>query len=271
MKIPFKIMKSLSIAIFAIMLIAPSLVFAETSASQGDERPAPKNAFCARLTSNALSIQNQLSEKYGQLTERKQKRVQTFKANREDRKEKFTELRDKAKDTRAQAQDRLSKIAKTEAQKQAVQNFQTKAKTAMETRHTAVDAAMLAFRTALDKEAENRNTILTEAHNPYKTAVQTAITNAKADCATGKETGTIKTELNTALKSAKDALQTARQQLTQSKTAVEVIVKTRNEAVKKAADEFRSTMEKLRAELKTAFTANRTSESEIETESQTTE
>lgn len=271
MKIHFKITKGLTATILMVSLMAPGLVFAETSASSEGKRPAPKNVFCTRLTSNESSMKNQLLKNFGQLSERKQERVQTFKANRDDRKEKFVELRNIAKDARTEAQKKLSKIAKTDAQKVAVQNFQTQAKAAMDVRHTAIDAAMLAFRTALDKEAENRNTILTQAHNTYKTTVQTAVVKSKTDCTAGKDVVTVKAELTTALKSAKDALQTARQQLAQSKTAIETITKTRNEAVKKAAEEFRATMEKLRAELKSTFTVKTNFNSEDKTESETAE
>ncbi|MCL5666190.1 MAG: hypothetical protein M1383_00210 [Patescibacteria group bacterium] len=219
---------------------------------------APKtiqNTFCTRLANAGAATQNRLTEKYQQVTQARQNTKDALHNRREERDQNMEQAREQAASTTKAVMQQLLERAQTEAQKQAIVQFQQQVRTAAAARKAAVDAAMEAFRKGLDAEAANRETLLQNAASKYKTAVQTALNKAQSDCQAGQDTVTAKTALNNALRAAQAELQKTKQNLDNRGGKVRTLTQTRNQAVKKAADDFKAAMEQARIQLKAAFQA----------------
>jgi hypothetical protein len=261
--------KKISTFIVAVSLILPFLTSArETPKQNMQSAPDP---ICTRLVGSMKKIQNRLTENNTVLKERKQERTQDFKDNRKEHQDKLDEMRKQAAEVRTEAQTKLLALAKTDAQKIAVKDFIVSAKEAMITRHETVDTAMEAFRHGLDAISNNQQKLLEQSQETYKKSIETAFEKAKTDCEDGMAPETVKKQLIKSLQAAKEQLVNTKQQLKLSGNSVEALVKVRNEAIKTAADTFRTTMEQLRTELKTLLGATKDTNAENEQEDETIE
>jgi DNA repair exonuclease SbcCD ATPase subunit len=252
--------------ILAISALLLSPLFSLAAPSTPPARQNSQTNSCTKMTATAQNIMNRVEENNKELKNRKQDRTQNFRENREQRQEQLQTMRDNAAEVRAKVQEELLSLAESDAQKKAVKDFIAAAREAMITRHEAVDEAMENFRSELDSLSNNQQALLLQTQETYRASVQTALDKAKSDCQSGITPATVRTQLMTALQTAKQQMQTAKQQIRQSENSVEVLVKTRNEAVKSAGDIFRATMEKLRTELKTALETTTTEDNKAEPE-----
>jgi|GEM_PF-1023445 len=212
-----------------------------------------QNTFCTRFANLGEATKNRLNERYGQVAENKQDRINQFKKNRQERDQKMKQVRDQAASTTDAVMQQLMERAQTEAQKQAVTTFQQQVRTAAAVRKAAVDAAMNDFRQGLDNEAASREQAAQQAASQYRTAVQAAIAKAKSDCSAGTDPEQVRSAYMAALKNAQQTLQQARQGLDNRGETIRQLTQTRNQAVRKAAEDFKTAMEQARAQLKLAF------------------
>lgn len=148
---------------------------------------------------------------------------------------------------------KLDDLAKTDAQKAAVEKFVAAVKAAIKIRQTAVDTAVKAFRAGADKAIEVRKTAVASVLDSYYKAVQTALEQAKADCAKGTNAAIVRTNHINAIKAAKTKLQTERNALDKAKTTIEGLAATRKAAIAKAVDDFQAAVRAARTEMQKAF------------------
>ena len=87
----------------------------------------------------------------------------------------------------------------------------------------------------------------------FKAAVDAAITKAKADCVAGIDPTIIKQAFHEAMKAGPGRALKAREDMEKLRPQLEALKKTRNEAIKKAKDDFKTALEAAKAELNAAF------------------
>jgi len=155
---------------------------------------------------------------------------------------------------RAQAVAKLlAKASTTDAQKAAITTYQTTINQAVTVRRTTIDAALAAYRTAVDQAMASRKAGVDQATSTYQTAVIAAYTKALADCQANVDPKTVRANLNTALKAAKQAYDAGRQSLANLQTIIAPLAKTRQQAISTAEANFKTAVTNATTTLKTAF------------------
>jgi len=237
-------------------------VFAANAARPVVSTSTPKTTSAGKLyCDKVVSLLSEIGQKLGDFnTKLQQIRTQTaskIKESRQKRDQELKSVRDKWAANRQEQFKALEGKAQTDAQKQAVAKFKSAVLSAITTRQQAVDAAIKAYRNGLDKIISDRKLAIDAAKTALRNSVKAAADKAKADCDAGVDFQTARQNLQASLKAAREkytadiqALEKNRQQTMQQ------LVAARQEAVKKAVDDFLATMEKLRVELKAAFGEN---------------
>ncbi len=147
---------------------------------------------------------------------------------------------------------KLTADAKTNEQKQAVAAFQSTVLAAVATRRLAVDHARDTFRAALVQDAVSRHSQVTLALNAFTTAVNAAVAQANANCATG-DPATVRSAFVAALKQARQNLEAAIKAIPKHGPVVEQAAKTRKQTIAQADQAFHQTVQAAVATLKTAL------------------
>lgn len=249
----------------AAVLVAPGLASAQTDINinaGGSVRSDLKNAngvtnFCTNLTTAAASVQTALTEKETKLITN-QNNLTTKLTNKEaDRDKKSQDKRTESDSHREQNFAKLSVKATTDAQKQAVATFEATVNAAVTARRTAIDAALAKFRTDLAALIKTRQTAVDAAAATFKTSVTAAITKAQTACTkSDADPKAIRTQLILDLKAARDAFKSNRKAQNSLKPQIQALEKTKNAAIKKAVEDFKTTVSKARATLKASLQAS---------------
>ncbi|MBI2120502.1 MAG: hypothetical protein HYT94_02670 [Parcubacteria group bacterium] len=233
-----------SAAVVSSMLIPATLFAEEASATNG---------FCAKFPEFSAKATERVNEREAKFNAKRTEQLKKFSDNRAEVDAKVTELRAKADAERNAQAEKLRARATTPEQKAAVEIFVTTLHDAIAARRADVDAARGTFRTELDKIRTDRRSAVDAAVAAFKSSFTAALDKAKTDCAAGAASKTVRTQTVAALKSAKTALQTAIKGLEKNKTAIEALKTVRNNAFKKAQDDFKVIRDKARTDLKAAF------------------
>lgn len=214
---------------------------------------APSVNFCARFEKAFDKLQTRAAAKRDKLAEKKNQRLQNFKAQWEKRDQKLAEYRKRIDERRNDRYAGLEARAQTDAQKAAIEKFKADVEAAVAARKAAIDAAIKAFREGVDAATKQRLEAIKGAGDTYKAAVDAAVAKAKADCAAGVEPAAIKQQFHDSMKAAQDAFAKARADIEKLQPQLEALKATRNNAVKKAIDNFKAALQKAKTELKAAF------------------
>ncbi len=102
---------------------------------------------------------------------------------------------------------------------------------------------------------------MTNTGDAFKAAVDAAISQAKSDCASGKDVKTVRSNFMTAMSQAREGLQAKRQSTDKIGDDIKALAATRNATIKATKETFRTTMEAARKELKAAFGETATDDS----------
>lgn len=251
MKHNFKNLATLTLATSAMAanLLLPAMSFADTASST----PVSKN-FCTRLPEQAAKVDAKLADRETKLGDKETERQNRLANTRTQRDKKLADQRAAADLRQAKAFEKLeAKKADTDAKKQAVAAFESTVNQAIATRRSAVDAAIQAFRNGVDQAVLQRKTAITTAAKAFADAYHAAITQAQTDCRNGKDSKTVKADLNTALKAARDTFEQNRKNIEKVGTTVSGLTKARQDTVEKAFSDFRATLDKAKTDLKTAL------------------
>jgi hypothetical protein len=218
-----------------------------------EEPTTPSANFCTRVVESLSAVSAKLNENDGRLRE---KRTETQNKLKERRDERQAAINEKRTETVSKAEESLKELdlEATTEQKAALQEFRTTLNSAQTKRKAAVDAAMQTYRTGLDKLVSARHEAARTATATFKTSVSAAIQKAKTDCAAKVDPKTVRETFTTSLKAAQEQLRTDLKNVEKPGQEVQALAKVRNEAVRKAHDEFRATMKAAHEKLKAAFT-----------------
>lgn len=246
-KTNFKVFAGLAGAVLMLQTFAPITVLAqnETTGTNAGK------VFCSKIESLAQKMEQRMTGKETRLSERRENRDNNIEERRQIRDERRAENRVKWDENREQHFAKLEEKAQTDAQKQAVETFKNAVNSAVQARRTAIDAAVQTFRQAIDQAIANRKSSADSAVSVFKNSVHTALEKAKTDCSNGITPATVRTNLRNELQTAKDKLNSDRQAI--EKMNVDDLAHQKNEAIKKAMDDFKVAIEAAREALKAAF------------------
>lgn len=240
-------------ALILTTLIAPQTIFASASST-------PKvNRFCTDLDTNLdryfVNFTNKSAVQKANKDTKLAERESAMEVKRAENDKKVADLRAQAllkQDARFTAI--LAKASTTE-RKAAINEFTAGVKAAASVRHVAIDAARSAYRSGVDKIITDRKAKKESALSTRKAAIEAAVAKAKADCASGIDQITIKTNLQSAIKSAQEVFKTAVHGLGKIGDSTKTLSDARKVAYEKAQTDFQNTLESLRATLKSKLGA----------------
>ncbi len=223
-----------------------------------DERMAERKenrqeAFCSRFVESARKISATMAERRSQFDERKGNHADILETKRNEREAKFEENRSQADERRNAMYEKLSGRAKTDEQKEAVEDFQKAVEAAVDTRRDVVDAAIVEFRKGVDAAVAGRKDDMQDAVATFKSAVEVTFDKAQKACESGTDQATIRADFKSGLEAARTALQSDRKESEKVGAQVKGLAETRRTAVKQALADFKATVATARLELKNAF------------------
>ena len=246
--------------------VFPSLTFArdggsdatnqttsDTQTSVSGQSTATGSNFCTNISNFATKIQKQVADLNKQLDQDKNKMAQDVDKDKHDQQGQLNSERDHANQLRGADFTKLEQRAQTDAQKQAVQVFETAVNAAVAARRTAIDKALADFKTAFDSVFQQRQTNLDAARNAMIAALNAALQKAQTDCTAGVDPSTVRQNFSTALKTAQQNFVNSRKSLDKAGPQVKALEKNRNTAIQKANSDFNAALKAATAQLKLAF------------------
>ena len=185
-----------------------------------------------------------------------QKRIDVLKkitTNRQEAIDRLFAARALADANRKEAYNKLSAQATTTSQKQALNTFKSAVEAAVKARKTAVDNALKTYQEGVLTLANSRNDASLALLTKLRNDIKAAFAQAKADCAAGKDTQMIKTNLLSSMRTAREQFTAERQKTNDLKSQLEALKSARNTAIRNAMQEFKQALERAKQDLKAAF------------------
>lgn len=261
MKTISKFISGVSLSVFAASLFVAVPVYARQGAddvAHNDANEASHSSsvavFCKNIDAIVSKTSGEVTKRGGNSNSEWQKRTTNIQTKRAEWLAKVTAARAEAAKKRDENFAKLDTAATTDAQKAAVAKYKQTVLAAIATRQAAHDANFDAYFKGVDALLASQKSNSGGDVAAFQAAVATAISTAKASCASGASADSIKATLNTALKAARESFKGQRTQDQGSiKAQLESLKKTRNDANKKANETFKTTVEAARVELKAAF------------------
>lgn len=267
-----QISKKYLVAFAALAIIFPSVCSAitpeelqaqrEEKRAQREEQRAENKArreeqraekTCTQLSNQADQIIARLTEKLSNLEQKRtevennvQQRINERIANR-------TAKRAEWDATKAANWEKLRANAKTDEQKTAVEKFITAIQSAVKIKRDAIDKVISDFRAGIKAERAERKNQTDTALATYKDAITSIASQVKADCAAGKDAKTIRENLRTEMKKARDAFQANRKPAEKFRADITPLKEAKKAELKKIIDTFQASIEAAKTELRAAF------------------
>ncbi|HTK60088.1 MAG TPA: hypothetical protein VL283_02685 [Candidatus Baltobacteraceae bacterium] len=211
--------------------------------------------FCKAVAAMSARVEERLSEGSAKIGSKRgdlEARLESLKGEHES---KLKDLREKEDAKRSERIAGLDDNADTDAERQALQKFQSDVAAAVTARRAATDAANDAFRDGLKGLIAARKAAVDAATGTFAVAVRDALAKAKADCASGLAPAKVRGTLMDALKAAREKLQSDLQDIAKLGPQVQPLIETRRKAHQDAMTAFHAAVEEAKTELKTAFGA----------------
>ncbi len=249
--------KTCGIVIGIGVMTVTAAAFAQNTRGSSTVGGNPSRAgLCSRLEDKISNEVDNLSRRVGEMTQNN--------ADRESRlQNEWDKFLNNATTTRAH-QDadlaarfaKLEENAKNDAQKQAVSDFQIAVINALSAKRTAIDAAIQSFHDGIFSLLSTRKTTVDDSLATMKSAFETVADKAKADCASGVDSKTVRDNFLTAIKDARKSFVAARTGQDSFKSAMQKLVAAKQQAFKKAQADFQSAITRARDALKAALPTN---------------
>ena len=273
-------MKKIFSTLVLVSLCIPSLAFSQTGAMPiqpmllREDRPAPMRAsttreqlrepriasstkqlgFCTQIEKALITINNK-----GMMGAEKRAEAMNNQANkREDRRTDVDMRRTENQAKRKSQIEELTKRATTEEQKLAVAKFSTALTEALSIKNKAIDALLATHRAEVDKAVASRKVEVDKALVTLTSAIETAKTQAKNDCANNVDGNIIRTNLKNSIQKAQENFKSSVTSIEKVKDISEASRNLKKAELKKIEETFRKSVESARNDLKTAFRTPRT-------------
>ncbi|MBI3494431.1 hypothetical protein HY004_00395 [Candidatus Saccharibacteria bacterium] len=231
---------------------ARAQIEASKSATTDTKTTASNSLTCQSINKLAANIQNQLTEKKSKIDSKRIDIYVKSTTRRETRDAELLSKRDDFDSKRQQNFEKLKSMAKTDEQTQAVEVYISAITKATQVRRDANDAAFATFRSDVDSLKKTAGQSTDANASATSASINQAISQAKADCASGQSADTVKQTLKTAIDAARQKSKISRESVTKG-DQLKAIVQKRNDALKANAETFRASTAAARDQLKNAF------------------
>jgi hypothetical protein len=248
----FKQISSATLSIITLMSVASPIV-AAVELPKPPENKVGDRVFCTQIGGISDKIGAEIEKKKGE-HKAKHTEIEIKKdAKVAEWSKKLSDNRTKWDTARSTEFAKLNELAKTDAQKAAVEKFISTMKAAIELRRSSNDSANMTFKEAV-KAATGTQSSNTEASAAqFKAAVEAAKAKAQAACTAGTEIKTVKDQLKADMEAARKAFKEARTPDTKIGETVKQLQATRKASVDANDKAFKATAEAAKAALKTAL------------------
>ncbi len=213
----------------------------------------PQSDFCYKLPDISARVLNDINEKEARLHDKQARISQDILADRNDSDGEKTANRMRWDSIYEQNIAMLKARAENNAQKSAVEKYLAAVADAVNNRRIAINSALQTFRQGVDQAMLARTGIVNVALSGFKTAASEAFSKASADCANSVTGSTVHKNLVTSLKAAKQKFNTDRSAAEKLSISMQALVTARKSATAKALADFKTAMQKARADLKVSF------------------
>jgi hypothetical protein len=222
--------------------------FINSTSTTGNPRRAN---FCTAIDRLVDRVNEQVSRLD---VERSSARANLY-SQRNVRDKELSDHRTSLENDRAANYEKLRVLATTDAQKQAVADFQSSIEAAVAKRHDAVDQALKDFRTGVSVLQDARKAAISKSLTKFENAAKAAIEKAKTDCAAGVDQQTIDQQLMEKLGVARQTFHSERAAFPAVGEQISKLIEVRKAATDKAFEEFKSEATRAREQLKAALEA----------------
>ena len=223
-----------------------------------DKKAVASDNLCEKISERADAFGQKMSGEENKFQTRTQERLTNWTAKKTENEAKLSSQRAAWNANRDAQFKALEERAQTEEQKKAVAVFEATTRTAIETRQGAVDSAIKTFQDGVQAAITTRTGQVDQLLETVKTARQTLLDAAKADCVAGKDAKTVMETFRAGMLANRTKAQGDKQNVTKVNTQVQTLITARKAAIDKAFTDFKATMEKARIELKKAFPVDAT-------------
>lgn len=180
----------------------------------------------------------------------KEERLQELTEKRVVQDEKLAKKRAEADTRRALMYAKLLEKADTEEKRTAVSVFQASVEESVKERRATIDAAILAYRTGVDKVLAEKSEANGAGQDVFKEKVKVALEKAKADCEANVNPGTVRSEFQATVNSVKKDLLNERQDAEETREVLKTLSQERKTAIKEAITVFQGEMNEAKEVLK---------------------
>lgn len=168
---------------------------------------------------------------------------------------------------RAQQYEKMTDLATTDSQKQAIDIFKSSIETAVTVRRTSVDTAINTYFQSTSTALKIQDDQLAASKKNFVASVAIAINNAESDCKTGKNAEQIRSNLSSALANARNQLELTRKDLNNLENSLSTARKTEISSINSAVNSFNSSMSLARKTLIEQLKASGASDSLLDSSS----
>lgn len=216
--------------------------------------------MCGKISDGITSVLERMQLRENSLVAKRDEKKTKILERRNDLLARLSDTRSKADDQREKHYDKMLERAATDAQKQAVEDFQAAAELAVDARRDAVDAANGQYNDGVAALLKSTNDSTAAAVKIFTDSVETAFAKAKTDCQAGKDAADIKSALQSSLQSTHAKFQSDRQAVEKIRSKIAELNQARQKAINQSWQDFRKAVEAARATLKEALKAAKPAE-----------
>ena len=238
-----------SVGIFALVaaLVLPVAVLAKSRTISAQTN------FCAALPALATTIQSRASNRLKNIQTREQNVIAQVSISRSQDDLKNQTARE-SWNTERQAQfDKLAQIANTKSKSQVLQSFVNSVDTAENSRDTAANAAVQAYRSGVDQLLSTRQATIQQAFVTYQNSIYQSVQQAQTQCSAGTSPSGVAQNFSQAAASELNTYTQTLHNIPKLKIQEQPLADIRDAAVAAATSSFNATVKQSGAQLKSAL------------------
>ncbi len=224
-----------------------------TEAKKAGMPATQQETFCSRFNDRAKVIATTLAERKGQFDRYKNNQTSTREEGRSNRDALLEDQRSEDDQKRSEIYTTLGTKVTTEAEKSAVADFESTVEKAVGVRQAVVDDTVAAFRRSVDTAVAGRKNETESAVEKFQSAVKEATAKAQSSCNAGTDPALVRSTFRSSLEANRFVLKTDRGAAEKVGMQVKSLAETRRVTIKKALDDFRTTVKVAQEKLKKVF------------------
>lgn len=235
-------------------LTMTSMSVAPLSGTAFAVQQASNSAFCTNLPTRLNTINSSVSNLSDKTSQAWSQQDQRQTANWQTVDQKVITVRQQADTTRSTNFAKLTARATTDAEKQAVQTYESSVSSTVTTRRSAFDTTRQDFRTGVTSVISTRRSTVVSQLNQFKSSVSSAVSMAEATCSDNSTSGAVaRTTLVASLKTARVTFQSGRTGDDKIGPQIQQLAATRKAAFQAAEQTAQSNFTTERTALQNAF------------------